>query len=94
MEDSGNGRGGSFRGGAQTGIRRPEFHTVQQGSGTTAFTPMSVLDKSHIVRGANGMSTADRARQPLTGQGLSVNGQSSQTFDDHMWIGNKSRTFG
>ena len=94
MEGSENGRAGSFLGGARVGVKQPEFHTMQQSSEVTSFVPTSVLDKSQVVRGANGTSETDRSRQQLNGHAMNLNGQSTQTFDDHMWIGNKSRTFG
>ena len=93
MESSGNGRGGSFLGGSQAGVRQPEFHT-QQTTHAGSFVPTSILDKSQVVRGANGRSEVDRSRQMVTGQSRTMNGESSSTFDDHLWIGNKSRTFG
>lgn len=94
MESTVNGRGGSFLGGANTGVRHAEFHTVQQAAAPVAFTPTSVLDKSQVFRGVNGTSATDRSRQLIGGQSRNPNGQSSTTFDDRLWIGNKSRTFG
>ena len=93
MEDSGNGRGGSFLGGSQTGVRHTEFHTAQT-THASSFVPTSILDKSQVVRGANGTSESDRSRQMMTGQARNINGQSQHTFDDQLWIGSKSRTFG
>jgi hypothetical protein len=94
MESTANGRGGSFLGGANTGVRGSEFHTMQQANGPVNFAPTSVLDKSQVLRGANGTSETDRNHQMVTGQSRNSNGQSSTTFDDRLWIGNKSRTFG
>ena len=94
MDGSTNGRGGSFLNGAQQGVRQQEFHSVQQSHGPALFTPTSVLDKSQVLRGANGTSETDRNHQMMTGQSRNTNGQSTSTFDDRLWIGNKSRTFG
>ena len=94
MDTSENGRGGSFLGGANVGVRPAEFHTMQQAANPVAFMPTSVLDKSQVMRGTNGTSDLDRSRQMMSGQSRNPNGQSSTTFDDRLWIGNKSRTFG
>lgn len=90
MNEQPAGREGDFLGGA----RANEFRSVQQGAGHDGFRPISVLDESHLLTPANGMSVADRSRQPLKGPGMSINGQSSTTFDKRMWLGSGYRTFG
>lgn len=92
MNDEMQGRTGSFSDGAAS--VHPQFSSRQVGAGREGFTPTSVLDEGHVLKSPNGMSAADRARQPVKGQGRSVNGQSSSTFDKRMWIDSPYRTFG
>lgn len=92
MNEQQTGRTGSFMGGAVA--QKPSFSSLQVGAGRQGFTPTSVLDEGQVLKSANGMSSADRARQPVKGSGRSVNGQSSTTFDKRMWIDSPYRTFG
>ncbi len=69
-------------------------HTMQQGAGTEGYHPTSTLTENQILTPANGMSAADRARQPVKGPGQSINGQSESTFQSRMWLGSAPRTFG
>lgn len=92
MNDEVPGRNGSFSDGATH--MHPEFTSLQVGAGREGFMPTSVLDKAHVLKSPNGMSAADRARQPVKGNGKSINGQSSDTFDNRMWIDSPYRTFG
>lgn len=92
MNELTEGRTGSFMTGAIH--QSQQFHSLQVGAGREGFTPNSVLDENHVLKNPNGMSAADRARQPVKGAGQSLNGQSSSTFDKRMWIGSPYRTFG
>jgi len=92
MNEFPDGRSGSFLGGAYA--QRPQFTSMQVGAGREGFAPHSVLEENHVIKSANGMSEADRARQPVKGSGLSINGQSKNTFDKRMWLGSPYRTFG
>lgn len=92
MADIAEGRSGSFLNGAYA--QRPQFSSLQVGAGREGFTPHSVLEENHVIKSANGMSAADRARQPVKGAGASVNGQSNDTFNKRMWIGSPYRTYG
>lgn len=92
MNELQDGRNGSFMTGALN--QRPQFSSQQVGAGREGFSPHSVLEENHVIKSANGMSEADRARQPVRGSGLSINGQSKNTFDKRMWIGSPYRTFG
>jgi hypothetical protein len=74
--------------------RPPQFQSAQVGAGHAGFQPESTLEENQILKPANGMSTADRARQPLQGPGQSVNGQSSDNFQKRLLIGSPYRTYG
>ena len=88
-----NGRGASFKAGAMAlSSPKSSMPSVQQID--RGFTPTSTLEQNQIVTPANGMSVADRARQPVGGASPSLNGQSDSTFQSRQWLGNKSRTYG
>lgn len=86
MNGSAEGRTDAFMGGAQSASFRP--------ISPIAFHPTSVLDKNQVVKNANGRSAADQSRTFVNGTPQSVNGTSSDTFQDKAWIGNPLRTFG
>lgn len=88
------GRQDAFTNGAYSASPEAHFTSLQQGAGSHGFTPTSTLEENHVLVGANGMSQADRNRQPIKGPGMSINGQSDDTFQTHMWMGNSSRTYG
>lgn len=92
MNGTSEGRNGSFVNGAAS--VHPQFQSQQVGAGHEGFTPNSVLEENHVLKNPNGMSAADRARQPVKGLGSSINGQSDSTFNKRMWIGSPYRTFG
>ena len=93
MDEMQAGRSGSFLSGAYA--QRPQFSSMQVGAGRGGFSPNSVLEQNQIVKNPNGMSAADRARQPVKGSGQSLNGQSDDTFQKRLWIGSSPyRTFG
>lgn len=88
------GRSSSFLGGAYAQSPTAHFTSIQQGAGSGGFQAKSVLDEAQVMKAPNGMSAADRARQPVQGAGQSLNGQSEDTFTKRMWVGSPYRTFG
>jgi len=88
------GRSSSFSEGALSQAPLSNIHSMQEGAGHEGFKPTSILEENHLFAAANGMSAADRARQPIKGPGFSTNGLSDSTFQSRLWLGSAPRTFG
>lgn len=88
------GRNQTFLNGAYSQSPTSTVHSIQQGAGAAGFKPASVLEENHVLSAPNGMSAADRARQPIGQRGASLNGQSDSTFQTRLWLGSAPRTYG
>lgn len=88
------GRSESFTNGALSQSPASRIRSIQEGAGREGFKPTSTLEENQIFTSANGMSEADRNRQPVKGPGFSTNGLSDTTFQSRLWLGSAPRTFG
>lgn len=79
-----------FIGGSLTG----QYNGMATSVAPRPFKPVSVFDKSQVVKNPNGRSQSDQGRTLVNGTPQSINGVSSTTFDTKSWIGSPYRTFG